>query len=595
MKTTTPIVADASFLIPILRNPGYKNLSYAVAEILDNAIDAGAKEIVAIIGSGSENAVTEIGFLDNGLGMTNQKLESCLQIGGRADHANGVSKGQRGKYGYGLPGATFGFTEAVEVYTWQKPGEIYSLKLTLEQISKGIPAAVKVSKLPELYEGLRSKSAVVQVGGKKVVDKANFLDHGTLIIWKGCERVKPRTPKLIAQRYLGPDIGRMFRHFLTDDPWSRKHWNKCAIFLGYCKRNGSLDDITAIKPNDPLYLMNDHNLVPEGVSFTPYETAIHKKGEANFSLNGTKVRMRVSLAPKDVRMSHQGRGRINDEVGKNYGISILREGREVELDSFAYFKFDQRNRWWGIEIHFEKGADEFFGVPANKQYATRLREVRESDEVEGASYPENCPTEELPIWLALERKFDLQSLTHELLRKIRAHAEASPEEDDADDSSPDDLPNDPTENGPSTSGSPDEREKQKQESIRNIIEELKIIGIPDPTKEQIRRFMQNQVVVSYVAQGRAGGFMDVALSPGVCHLKINTQSTFYEIVLNELKERRSEPGIEEVYHGFMTVLVAYARCMDLNRTFENFKEFPRVLLKWSTKVEELLREEFDEE
>ncbi|NJL26265.1 MAG: hypothetical protein HC902_14680 [Calothrix sp. SM1_5_4] len=80
MKKITPIVADASFLIPILRNPGYKNLSYAVAEILDNAIDAGAKEIVAIVGNGSENAVTEIGFLDNGLGMTTEKLESCLQI-----------------------------------------------------------------------------------------------------------------------------------------------------------------------------------------------------------------------------------------------------------------------------------------------------------------------------------------------------------------------------------------------------------------------------------------------------------------------------------------------------------------------------------
>lgn len=596
-SSKTPIVADESFLIPILRNPGYKSLAYAAAEIFDNAIDAGAKQILAIVGNSAANIVTEIGFLDNGLGMTQPKLESCLQIGGRSDHALPQAKGRRGKYGYGLPGATFGFTDAVEVYSWQKPGEIYVVKLSLEKLAEGIPTATKVDKLPELYEKFRQKSVSAEFYGKKILDGANFLEHGTLVIWRGCERVRPRNPKIIVQRYLEPEIGRMFRHFLTDDAWSRKRWNKCSIFLGLCKKTGALEDLRQISPNDPLYLMSDHRLATKGVNFLPYETVRHKHGEAEFNLNGSKVIMRVSLAPKEVRMQYQGRGTINDEVGKNSGISVLREGRELELESFSYYKFDQRHRWWGIEIHFDRSADEFFGVPANKQYASRLREVRESDEVDGGSYPENCSVEDLPIWLALERKFDLQALTGEMLRKVRSHAEGEHDEegDDGDSSGPDDLPDDPTDpGGNNTSGTPSEREAKRSESIKNIIEELKTIGIDNPTEEQINRFMKNQVVVSYVPQGRASGFMDVTLKPGVCHLKINTQSTFYEIVLNELKERRAEPGIEEIYHGFITVLVAYARCMDSNKTYENYKEFPRVLLKWSTRVEELLREDFDD-
>lgn len=593
--TTMPkksIVADETFLTPILRNPGYKSLSYAVAEIFDNAIDAGAKQLVAIVGNGPDNAVTEIGFLDNGYGMTLEKLESCLQIGGRGDHLNKGVKGRRGKYGYGLPGATFGFSEGVEIYTWQKAGEIYWVKLSLDELASGIPGATKIAKLPELYEELRRKSAAVKIHGKTIITDANFEDHGTLVIWKGCERVRPRNPKLIVQRHLEPELGRMFRHFITEDSWSRKQWDKCSIYLGYCKKNGGLENLTEVKPNDPLYLMQDQRLASDGVRFVPYETAIHRGGEAEFNLNGSKVKIRVSIAPKDVRNQFSGRGKINDEVGKNYGISVLREGRELELESFSYFPFDQRNRWWGIEIHFEKEADEFFGVPANKQYANRLRENRESDE---ESYPPNCPPEQLPIWIALERKFDLLSLTQTMLKKVRSYSHSEQDERGEDDSDPDDLPEDPTDGrGPSTSGTPDEREEKRNEAIKNIIQELKDIGIMEPTKEQINRFLNNQVVVSYVSLGRAGGFMDVSLSPGVCHLKVNTQSTFYEMVLNELKERRSDPGIEGIYHGFMTILVAYARCMDLNRTYENSKEFPRVLLKWSTKVEELLREEYDD-
>ena len=66
-----------------LRNTGYKNIECAMAEIIDNSIQAEAKDILIIVSEEynpetGRNNIKEIGFLDNGKGMEQLELESCL-------------------------------------------------------------------------------------------------------------------------------------------------------------------------------------------------------------------------------------------------------------------------------------------------------------------------------------------------------------------------------------------------------------------------------------------------------------------------------------------------------------------------------------
>lgn len=78
-------IVDIKNMGDALRNTGYKNIESAVSEIIDNSIEANAKNVFVILREGiaasGRKVVTEIGFLDNGDGMSTSILGNCLGIG----------------------------------------------------------------------------------------------------------------------------------------------------------------------------------------------------------------------------------------------------------------------------------------------------------------------------------------------------------------------------------------------------------------------------------------------------------------------------------------------------------------------------------
>ena len=103
-----------------LRNTGYKNIECAMSEIIDNSIQADAKNIFVIVSEEynsktGHNNISEIGFLDNGSGMTFQELCSCLGIG----YSTRTDRKGMGRFGVGLPQASLYACPSVEVYSWQ--------------------------------------------------------------------------------------------------------------------------------------------------------------------------------------------------------------------------------------------------------------------------------------------------------------------------------------------------------------------------------------------------------------------------------------------------------------------------------------------
>ena len=66
---------------------------------------------------------------------------------------------------------------------------------------------------------------------------------------------------------------------------------------------------------------------------------------------------------------------MGKHASKNQGVSVVREGRELEINSSFVNRYEPTERWWGIEVKFPRGLDEVFGVTNNKQAATAFQDL----------------------------------------------------------------------------------------------------------------------------------------------------------------------------------------------------------------------------
>ena len=98
------IVAVDKF-IQATRDSGYKGTSNAVAELVDNSLQAGATSITVSLTVDEEEDERSIVLtvIDNGSGMDAQTLRTALRFGGssRFNDRDGL-----GRYGMGLPNSS---------------------------------------------------------------------------------------------------------------------------------------------------------------------------------------------------------------------------------------------------------------------------------------------------------------------------------------------------------------------------------------------------------------------------------------------------------------------------------------------------------
>jgi hypothetical protein len=137
-------------------------------------------------------------------------------------------------------------------------------------------------------------------------------------------------------------------------------------------------------PNDPGYLMA-RTSCPE-----PFDTRpmFQPWGDEHYEINHTImfrdqphiVTLRFSYAKEQARQgANPGSTDHGQHAAKNVGISIMRAGRELDLDQTWVIKYDPVERWWGVEIEFPPALDELFGVTNNKQAARNFAELSKLD------------------------------------------------------------------------------------------------------------------------------------------------------------------------------------------------------------------------
>jgi hypothetical protein len=360
-------IVPTKLAVKAMRDNGYKNAAYAIAELIDNAIQAEADKVELLCAEEEIQLnlrrrlrIHALGVLDNGCGMNSEVLRIALQFG----NGTHLDKDQNGigRFGMGLPSSSISQCRRVEVWTWQNGPEtaIYSY-LDLDEIEADliceVPAPI-AKPIPEIF---------------KKTGKA-FNKTGTLVVWSDLDRIMWKTANAIIDNseFL---IGRMYRYFI--------HNNKVTIRMVAFDRKKPLESLSEkyARPNDPLYLLDKtscpspFNEVPMFEPWGDPSIFIILYGGQQFP-----VTINFSYAKEEARQGYNpGSEPHGQHAKRNVGVSIVRANRELDLDPAWSNPSEPRDRWWGVEVVFPPGLDELFGVTNNKQSARHFSELAKVD------------------------------------------------------------------------------------------------------------------------------------------------------------------------------------------------------------------------
>jgi hypothetical protein len=329
-QPTNSIVALDKFILST-RDSGYKSTSSAVAELIDNALQAEARTIrISIEASDAmSGSDVRIQIADDGVGMDRYTLVQAMRFGGsgRYNDRSGL-----GRFGMGLPNASLGQARCVSVYTWQSSASVLTTYLDVDEIAAG-----GVDSVPEPER-------------HKVIANVDRIDtrHGTTVVWERCDRLDNRRPSTLARK-LGTALGRIFRHFL---------------FKGVSiKINGM-----PVKPIDPLYL-NTESVQSGARQFqSTWACEVYANPDDDNSPIG-KVEVTFSELPVDAWHDLSNDQKREIGIANGAGVSIVRADREVDIGWFFMGAKRRENYddWWRCEVRFEPVLDEAFGITHTKQ------------------------------------------------------------------------------------------------------------------------------------------------------------------------------------------------------------------------------------
>ncbi|MCQ3810877.1 MAG: ATP-binding protein [Acidimicrobiia bacterium] len=579
-----------------MRDNGYQNTAYAIAELIDNSLQAGATAVELLCRERREFktkrerwTIEKIAVLDNGAGMDAETLQMALQFGNgtRLDDRSGI-----GRFGMGLPSASISQCKRVDVWTWQEgPAQALHSYIDLDDVAEGRQTGIadpEADPLPK--EWLAAGQAIG--------------DTGTLVVWSNLDRCMWRNGTTIINRSESI-IGRMYRQFIHD---GRAQLRLAAFEDPKAPRVDRFAEV-----NDPGYL-----IVPSSTPAPFDETAMFEPdgdlweetipvevdGEAH------EVRLRFSIAKSEARNRPDGRDAGRMDYGRhaksNMGVSIVRATRELELDLTLIDKSDTRERWWGVEIQFPPALDEVFGVTNNKQsarnftsVAAHLDDLLDSEtetehEIEQRLAEDEDPTAPLiEIVKAVNRRLRYLRST---IQVQRANARSNKRKTRYDSDSAEARASSATEDrkAEGKAGSSDlEEDLPDEERIKAITQEL--VEEEGLSEEEALDIAQDAIEshTKYIFtryEGEGSSFFSVKSKAGEILIRVNTLHPAYENLIEVLDEipEDGEPAEEllerliRARRGIMLLLMAWARFEDETQNADERRRLQDARNSWGT-------------
>jgi hypothetical protein len=164
----------AEAMIEALRGLGYSTAT-AVADIIDNSLSAGAKNVeITFVW---ENTSSSIAILDDGSGMSDPELEMAMRLGEKNPLAARAS-GDLGRFGLGLKTASFSQCRQLTVAS-KKSDTISCLRWDLDQLSDSSGRGWHLLEGPSP----NSENLLLQLTQNAT---------GTLVLWQNLDRIVTR-------------------------------------------------------------------------------------------------------------------------------------------------------------------------------------------------------------------------------------------------------------------------------------------------------------------------------------------------------------------------------------------------------------------
>jgi len=460
-----------------------------------------------------------------------------------------------GKFGMGLPNASISQCRRVDVWTWQKGNVIHSY-LDMDEIEQG-----SLREVPE-----PTKTEIPAPWLQRIREKVE--PHGTLVVWSRLDRITWKGSKAFLDNaeFL---VGRMYRYFIKE--------KKATIRLAtFDAESAAPATDRNVRPNDPLYLMS------ETCAPAPFdkEPAFEQFGEpetipVEFRGRRYKVKATFSIVRRPVR-DLGGNSAISKDAAKNQGVSVVRAGRELEMNSSFDTHYDPRDRWWGVEVSFPPDLDDLFGVTNTKQAATYFmyRKLEEDAKLENLSPEEykellrDADDPRLPLYVLSELIYSrLRTIRDQIERMARGTRRAQ-----------DGTPSPGSAEEIATRVTTERRDRfgdrgksdadeslPSQERARELALELESEGMTEKDASTLADgyVKRNIKFMFQEAEVPGGAVFDVRLKAGVLIIYINTKHPAHQHLFDLLKNEQDDENTSPALKALKLLLAAWARMEDL--------------------------------
>lgn len=394
---TFPLFNAKQALMSQRRN-GYRNTAVAAREIVDNAVEAGAKSVHVVFDTkrhGTKEIVTSVAFVDDGSGMVSDMARYALSWGGGTHFEE---PGYIGRFGFGLPNSSINQTLRTEVYTRTEKSE----KITKAWLDATDVPEHGLQTIPPPEQGELPQFV------RRYLDRNGIsFERGTVVVWAAPDRLTYRTAASLKEHILD-DFGVTYRYLLRDFDLQVEGVKVEAVdplFLEpgaryyMAEEQGGAQKIAERSLAVKLYRDDGANgLHLQKLDAKELDKIKAAKGTSDGKLVAVgTIYYRVARLPLGFAVGRIGEAGIEPVDGfakqrfeirqTRRGMSFVRGGREIEtvdvfprsardaasglgdwplLQSYAYH--------WGIEVRFGAELDDVFGITNDKQ---RVRPIED--------------------------------------------------------------------------------------------------------------------------------------------------------------------------------------------------------------------------
>jgi len=372
---------SAALLIESIRDIGY-SLETAIADLVDNSISAGAKNIKILLINDADNQPF-LSVEDDGEGMSEEELLSAMRLGSK-DPNIVRRKDDLGRFGLGLKTASFSQCRQLTVES-SKSGKATSMTWDLDLV--------------------REKNAWIV--------KKNYIDDGqvgTKIIWKKIDRTKL-------------EINSVYTNFILNN--ISEHLS--LVFHRF------IDGFSSFQKKINIYI--NGNLLESYNPFNENNIATIKSEKRVYTYKGGNIKIQSFILPSIKKVDHEEWKKYEGEGGyaKNQGFYVYRANRLIIKGTwFGLLKKSEFTKLCRVRIDIDNDLDTDWKIDVKKSKASPPKQIRDflgefmaTVEIQGKKVyfriPQKSKDNEMPIWQKISKdskSYYVINRSHPLINKF---------------------------------------------------------------------------------------------------------------------------------------------------------------------------------